>query len=195
MAASSRLRILTRVADGCDGCRPAAPRVISNNADRFPAGAVATIDELAATLRFEVTRTIHATSKSIWRVVGDFGNEHRWTKTVSQCERDTPDVHVGTARRCTLPRSLMGRTWVREVVTEFEPGRAISYQLDGPAGPFASAGGRWSTSPISSDSARLTVEGRFTPRNWLARTFVWPIVRPMLCRLTKSVIDELEAFL
>jgi hypothetical protein len=45
------------------------------------------------------------------------------------------------------------------------PGRAISYQLDGPAGPFASAGGRWSTSPISSDSARLTVEGRFTPRN------------------------------
>jgi uncharacterized protein YndB with AHSA1/START domain len=150
---------------------------------------------MAATLRFEVARTVHAANESIWRVVGDFGNEHHWTKTLSHCERDTGDVRVGTARRCTLPRPLMGRNWVREIVTEFVPGKAISYELEGPAGPFASAASRWSTSPISGDSARVTVEGRFTARNWLAETIVWPVAKPMLRRLTRSVIDELEAYL
>jgi hypothetical protein len=48
---------------------------------------------------------------------------------------------------------------------------------------------------ISGNSARVTVEGRFTARNWLAETIVWPVAKPMLRRLTRSVINELEAYL
>jgi hypothetical protein len=33
-------------------------------------------------LRFSITRTIPAAGGAIWRVVGDFGTEHRWTASL-----------------------------------------------------------------------------------------------------------------
>jgi hypothetical protein len=88
----------------------------------------------------------------------------------------------------------MGRTTVREELTEYEPGRALAYSLEGPAGPFASASSRWSTSPGSDGSTIVCVEGFFTARNRAAEIVVWPLVRPMLRRLTSRVIAELERF-
>jgi hypothetical protein len=148
----------------------------------------------SASVSFSVTQTIHASNDAIWEVLGDFGTEHRWTRTLAHCERDTPDVRVGTARTCTLPKPLMGRTRVREALTEYEPGAALAYDLDGPAGPFLTATSRWATHADTGAATVLTVEGRFTPRNWFARLLVWPLARLAIRRLTCNVIRELEAF-
>jgi uncharacterized protein YndB with AHSA1/START domain len=137
---------------------------------------------------------IDSPNEAVWHVLGDFGSEHRWTRSVSRCTRDTKEVRVGTVRTCELPRSLMGRSHVRESLTEFEAGRALAYQLEGPAGPFAVASSRWSSKATSSHSTAVTVEGKFEPKNSAVRILLWPLVRPMLKRLTGRILRELEEF-
>ena len=148
---------------------------------------------MGAPLRFSASRLIQAPGERVWRVLGDFGTEHRWTTSVARCERDTQDVRVGTVRTCRLPRPLMGRTEARETLVEYEPGRALAYELDGPAGPFARAGSRWSTAPAPGGGTLLTVEGRFEPKGWAARHLLWPLAKPMIRRLTRRVMAELDA--
>src|SRR5919198_602029 len=149
---------------------------------------------MATTLHFSVTERVRASNDAVWAVLGDFGTEHRWTRTRTHCERDTPDVRVGTARTCTLARPLMGRAKVREELTEFQPGVSLAYVLDGPAGPFLTASSRWSTKRADDETTLVTVDGRFTPRSWLSRLLVWPLAKPMLQRLTRRVVRELESF-
>lgn len=108
--------------------------------------------------------------------------------------RDTDVVSVGTIRTCTLPKPLMGRTSVREQLTEYEPGAALAYRLQGSAGPFASASSRWSTTARANGETIVTVEGFFTARSRAAAILVWPLARPMLRRLTRRVLGELRAF-
>lgn len=79
--------------------------------------------------------------------------------------RDTADVRVGTVRSCRLPRALVGRTEVREALTEFEPGRSLAYRLEGSAGPFAFASSRWSTLSTTDRTTAVTVEGRLKAKN------------------------------
>jgi uncharacterized protein YndB with AHSA1/START domain len=146
------------------------------------------------TLTFAVESTVSASNGAVWEVLGDFGTEHRWTKCLDRCTRDTDVVRVGTIRTCTLPTPLMGRTAVREQLTEYEPGTALAYRLKGPAGPFASASSRWSPTSRSDGGTIVTVEGFFTARSRAAEIVVWPLARPMLRRLTRRVIGELEAF-
>jgi hypothetical protein len=78
--------------------------------------------------------------------------------------------------------------------SQYQPGVALAYELEGPAGPFASAASRWSTRAISRSSTVVTVVGRFEARNALARMLVWPIAKPALRRLTSGVLGELEQF-
>lgn len=146
------------------------------------------------TLHFQLTRTIRAPLDDVWKVLGDFGNEHRWARGFLGCERDTAVVSVGTARICTLAKPLMGRTRVREELTEYQPGVSLAYTLDGPAGPFASAASRWTTKRADEDSTVVTVEGHFSPRHLVARLLVWPLAKPVIRRLTGRVLGELEAY-
>jgi hypothetical protein len=150
---------------------------------------------MEASLRFAVTHVVPAGNEDVWRVLGDFGREHHWTKTLSWCTRDTSDVRVGTVRTCRLPRPLMCRTEVREALTEFDPGRSFAYALEGSAGPFATASSRWSTSATHTTATAVTVEGTFTPRNSAIPVVVWPFVRPMLRRTTRRLLSELEQHL
>jgi uncharacterized protein YndB with AHSA1/START domain len=151
-------------------------------------------EAMAATLAFTVTRTIGVSKDGVWEVLGDFGTEHRWTKSVAHCVRDTESVRVGTVRTCTLPKPLMGRTAVREELTEYEPGSALAYRLDGPAGPFVSASSRWSMTDAVGGETLIAVEGFFTARSRGAEILVWPLVKPLLRRLTGRVVAELDAF-
>lgn len=144
---------------------------------------------------FILTRVVHASNVDVWSVLGDFGTEHRWTKSLKFCERNTPTVALGTIRTCTLPRPLMGRTKVSEQLIEYAPLSALTYELDGAAGPFASARSRWSTRERPDGTTELSVEGRFVPHNWFSRNVVWPLARPMIKRLTKQVMSELESYL
>lgn len=135
---------------------------------------------------------MRAPSQRVWDVLGDFGNEHVWTRTVKHCSRDTQRPRVGTVRTCTLPKPLMGRTHAREELVEFEPGAALGYKLEGSAGPFATAASRWSTRPSADGGTIVTVEGRFTAGR-ATRWFLWPLTKPMLGRLTAGVLRELDA--
>jgi hypothetical protein len=146
------------------------------------------------TVGFSVTEHVQATNAAVWAVLGDFGNEHRWTRTLAHCERDTSDVRVGTARTCTLPKPLMGRTQAREELTEFEPGASLAYVLNGPAGPFLTASSRWSTRSEDDGNTLVTVEGLFTPRSWGARFLLWPLAKPMIENLARRTVRELGAF-
>lgn len=102
---------------------------------------------IARPLTFSASREVRATRDAVWAVMGDFGNEHRWTKTLSSCSRDTPTVRVGTVRHCLLPKPLMGRTEVFETLIELHPGTSLGYTLDGPAGPSAQSAGRSTVVP------------------------------------------------
>lgn len=144
-------------------------------------------------LRFTTTRVIHAPVDAVWSVIGDFGNEHEWVKDMKHCSRDTANVRVGTTRICELAKPVMGVTQAVETLTEFEHGYALAYKLHGAAGPFASAQSRWSTIPISDGATSLTIEGRFTPKNWAARFLAWPIAKPIIIRLTQRTMGELDA--
>jgi hypothetical protein len=146
------------------------------------------------TLSFTVESTVGASTDAVWEVLGDFGTEHRWTKSLEHCERDTEIVGVGTIRTCTLPKPLMGRTSAREQLTEYEPGQALAYRFEGSAGPFATASSRWSTAASPDGETVVTVEGFFTARSRAVPILVWPLARLMLRRLTRRVIGELEAF-
>jgi hypothetical protein len=145
-------------------------------------------------LRFAVSRTVRAPNAAVWRVLGDFGTEHLWTTSVSECRRNTESARVGTVRTCRLPKPLMGHTHAVEHLTEYAPGVALAYALEGPAGPFSSASSRWSTKPVADHATTVTVEGRFAPRNRWVRFVVWPLATLMLRRLTRRVIGELETF-
>ncbi|HUY59580.1 MAG TPA: SRPBCC family protein [Solirubrobacteraceae bacterium] len=143
---------------------------------------------------FRVRRVLPASSEAVWRVLGDFGTEHRWTRSLRLCSRDTADVQVGTARKCELPRPLMGRISVREVLTEYDPGTSLAYVLDGAAGPFASAASRWSTSTVSAQATAVVVDGHLVPRNAVVRLFLWPFAKPYLRSITARVLDELGEY-
>ena len=143
-------------------------------------------------LTFSVTRIMPASPDALWQVIGDFGNEHRWYDGLRHCVRDTPDVRVGTRRTCELAKPVMGVATAVETVTEFEPGRVLGYELQGAAGPFANARSRWSIRPEPDGRTALTIEGRFTPRSWLAG-LLWPLARPAVRRLTRRAMDQLEA--
>lgn len=145
-------------------------------------------------VRFSVSRVVRAPPARVWEVLGDFGSEHRWTRSLSHCERDTETVGVGTTRTCRLPRPLMGRTEAVETLIEFEPGRALGYRLHGDAGPFATARSRWSIRETPQGGTLLMVEGHFEPKGWAARWLMWPLARPMIKRLTRQVIGELDAY-
>jgi uncharacterized protein YndB with AHSA1/START domain len=156
---------------------------------------LSTLAGMKPSLRFAVTHVIPARNEDVWRVLEDFGAEHRWTTSVRWCTRDTADVRVGTVRTCQLPRPLMGRSEVREEVTELEPGRVLAYFLDGTAGPFATASSRWSTVTTAGDATAVTVQGTFAPKNAAVPVVVWPFAKPTLQRLTRHVLRELEVFL
>ena len=146
-------------------------------------------------LTFSVSRRTNIPIQQVWEILGDFGTEHRWTQTLLHCERDTPQVDVGTSRICTLAKPLMGRSQVREELVEFSPGKALAYTLDGSAGPFRTAASRWTTKVDAEGKTVISVEGRFTPKNKVVRILLWPVVRQYISRVTRSVLGELESFL
>lgn len=144
-------------------------------------------------LSFTIREPVHAPPEAVWAVLGDFGTEHRWSSSLAYCERTTDVVAVGTARICTLPKPLMGRLQVREELTEYTPGEALAYALDGAAGPFATAASRWAVVRGSDDQTIVSVTGTFMPRARWVR-FVWPLVRFMVARLARQSVGELQSF-
>ncbi len=131
----------------------------------------------------------------VWAVLGDFGSEHRWSSQLARCGRDADIVAVGTVRTCRLARPLLGRRQVTERVTDYQPGRTLAYQLGGGAGPFRTAGGRWSLCPDGRGCTVIEVTGSFQPRSQLAGRLAGPLARRIAARAARRALTDLTTHL
>jgi hypothetical protein len=144
-------------------------------------------------LRFAVSRTARAPNAAVWRVLGDFGTEHRWNTSVSECRRNTESVRVGTV--LCGPAPCQSRSWATPrggAPHGIRPGRGARVCARTAGGPVLLG-----VQPVVDETSRrrcnyVTVEGRFAPRNRWVRFVVWPLATLMLRRLTRRVIGELE---
>jgi uncharacterized protein YndB with AHSA1/START domain len=73
------------------------------------------------------TRTIAATPETIWNVLADFGSIGSWVDKVDHsCILVASPEPVGTTRRVQL-----GRDTLIERIIEFDPPRALAYEIQG----------------------------------------------------------------
>ncbi len=134
----------------------------------------------------------HNTPADVWRLLGDFGNEHRWSSQLASCHRDTAAVGVGTRRTCVLAKPLMGRTEATEELTEYVPRASLAYRLSGRAGPFRVSEGRWVITP-DEDVTVITVSGSFEPLNTTVGLLVGPLAKLVAVRAARRALAELVA--
>ena len=137
---------------------------------------------------------VRAPPADVWRVLGDFGTEHRWASQLRLCRRSTAHVAVGTVRSCILARPLMGRSEVEEELVEYEPGRMLAYRLRGTAGPFRTAEGRWTIRPGGAGTL-VEVGGRFQPRNIFVGALFGRLARRTAERAAARALRDLAAYL
>lgn len=101
------------------------------------------------------TRTIAASADDIWNVLADFGSLSSWSGNVdhSCVLHSGPDGGpVGTARRVQVKREALV-----ERITEFDPGRALAYDIEGLPRRLRRVRNRWTLAPAGAASVHATV--------------------------------------
>ncbi|MGZ4527377.1 MAG: SRPBCC family protein [Mycobacterium sp.] len=101
------------------------------------------------------TRTIAARVGDIWETLADFGSISSWAGNVdhSCILFSGPDGGpVGTARRVQV-----GRNALVERITEFDPPRALGYDIDGLPSRLRRVSNRWTLEPAAGESASTTL--------------------------------------
>lgn len=110
-----------------------------------------------------VERSTHveAPPAEVWSVLADFGSISAWADNVDHsCLLTTGEVGVGTVRRIQS-----GRTTLRETVTLWQPGVALSYEISGLPSMLRSVTNGWSLRPVGAGTdVTLTTEIRTGPR-------------------------------
>ncbi|OBH48864.1 cyclase [Mycobacterium mantenii] len=90
-------------------------------------------------------RTIAAPLEDIWNVLADFGSLSSWAANVDHScvlHSGRNGQPVGTARRVQVKRDALV-----ERITEFEPTRALAYDIDGLPGRLRRVANRWTLAP------------------------------------------------
>ncbi len=101
------------------------------------------------------TRTIAARVGDIWETLADFGSISSWAGNVdhSCILFSEPDGGpVGTARRVQV-----GHNALVERITEFDPPRALGYDIDGLPSRLRRVSNRWTLEPAAGESASTTL--------------------------------------
>jgi hypothetical protein len=101
------------------------------------------------------TRTIAARAHEIWDVLADFGALSSWVPNAdhSCILFSGPDRGlVGTARRVQL-----GRDALVERITEFDPPRALAYDIEGLPRRLRRVTNRWTLAADAPDSTVVTL--------------------------------------
>ncbi|OJZ63914.1 MxaD family protein [Mycobacterium paraffinicum] len=101
------------------------------------------------------TRSIAARVGDIWETLADFGSISSWAGNVDHscilsCGPD--GSAVGTARRVQVKRDALV-----ERITEFEPPRALGYDIEGLPARLRRVSNRWTLEPTAGDSATTLV--------------------------------------
>ncbi len=101
------------------------------------------------------TRTIAARIGDIWETLADFGSISSWAGDVdhSCILFSGPDGGpVGTARRVQVKRDTLV-----ERITEFDPPRALGYDIEGLPTRLRRVSNRWTLAPAAGESAATTL--------------------------------------
>ena len=133
------------------------------------------------------TRSIAAPVQEIWAVLADFGSLSSW---VANADHSCILFHgadggpVGTARRVQLKRETLV-----EQITEFDPPRALCYDIEGLPRTLRRVTNRWTLEPTRSDSSIVTLTstveiGRLPPQKLAER---------VLCRFLARQSDSMLA--
>jgi carbon monoxide dehydrogenase subunit G len=89
------------------------------------------------------SRTIAADPKEVWDVLADFGSISSWADNIDHsCILNHGSEPVGTTRRVQI-----GRNALVERITEFDPARALTYDVEGLPKRLRRFNNRWSLQP------------------------------------------------
>lgn len=140
------------------------------------------------------TRTIAASVGDIWDVLADFGSLSSWSANVDHsCVLYAgPDGGgLGTARRVQVKRDALV-----ESITEFAPGRALAYDIDGLPRRLRRVANRWTLAPAGDRSALValtsTVEIGPRARHKLAERVVCRVLARQSDALLAGLANRLE---
>ena len=101
------------------------------------------------------TRSIAASAQKIWAVLADFGALSSWADNADHScilFRGADGGPVGTARRVQIKREALV-----EQITEFDPPRALSYDIEGLPTALRRVTNRWTVTPTDGESSIVTL--------------------------------------
>ncbi len=84
----------------------------------------------------EISRTIHAPIETVWPILADFGQTHRWNPEVAH-SASVGDLATGLGAQRSCEFDDTGSKWITEEIVAFdEPGHRYTVQLiGGPSKP------------------------------------------------------------
>ena len=101
------------------------------------------------------TRSIAASAQKIWAVLADFGALSSWADNADHScilFRGADGGHIGTARRVQIKREALV-----EQIIEFDPPRALSYDIEGLPTALRRVTNRWTVTPTDGESSVVTL--------------------------------------
>jgi len=101
------------------------------------------------------TRSIAASAQKIWAVLADFGALSSWADNADHScilFRGADGGPIGTARRVQIKREALV-----EQITEFDPPRALSYDIEGLPTALRRVTNRWTVTPTDGESSIVTL--------------------------------------
>lgn len=133
------------------------------------------------------TRTIAASAGDIWNVLADFGSLSSWSGNVDHScvlYSGPGGGPVGTARRVQVKRDALV-----ERITEFDPGRALAYDIDGLPRRLRRVANRWTLTPAAGTSTLVTL----TSTVEIGPRATHKLAERVLCRFLARQSDALLA--
>jgi Polyketide cyclase / dehydrase and lipid transport len=99
------------------------------------------------------SRAVAADPKEVWDVLADFGSISSWADNIDHsCILNHGDGPLGTTRRVQI-----GRNALVEQITEFEPARALAYDVEGLPKRLRRFNNRWSLRPADNGTTIVTL--------------------------------------
>jgi carbon monoxide dehydrogenase subunit G len=118
---------------------------------RLSTGWLAAYGEAVADI--DRSRTVAADLQAVWDVLADFGSISSWAENIDHsCILVQGNQPVGTTRRVQI-----GRNALVETITDFDPLRAIAYDVDGLPKRVRRFNNRWGLRPTGNGATIVTL--------------------------------------
>ena len=142
---------------------------------------------------FRRSRTIAAEAQAVWDVLADFGAISSWAGIVDHSCLLSPSVQgVGPG---TVRRVQVGRDALVERITEFDPPRALAYDVEGFPRQLRHLNNRWTLSPANGGTfvtLTTTIEIGHNPLQQLAERAVVRFSAKQLDTMLTGLAERLE---